>query len=114
MSERMLRVNSILHRVLAEEVERLTDTRLEMVTLTGVDTSPDLRHAVVYVDALADEDREPALAALARAARRLQMALGSQVRMKYTPVLEFRIDPAVVSGNRIEQILKSIEGSEEE
>jgi len=114
VSERMPRVNSILHRVLAEEVERLTDTRLEMVTLTGVETAPDLRNAVVYVDVLALDDRRPALDALNRASRRLQAALGRQVRMKYTPALEFRIDPAVVSGTRIDQILKTLDQAEEE
>jgi ribosome-binding factor A len=110
----MLRVNSILHHILAEEIERLTDTRLDMVTVTGVDTSPDLRTAVVYVDVLAHEDRQPALDALARAAHRLQAAVGSQVRMKYTPALHFEIDPAVVSGTRIEQILRDLDGGEEE
>jgi ribosome-binding factor A len=113
VSERMLRVNSILRHILAEEIERLADTRLEMVTVTGVDTSPDLRHAVVYVDVLAVEDRQPALDALARAARRLQASVGRQVRMKYTPALDFAIDPAVVSGTRIEEILKTLGGEEE-
>jgi ribosome-binding factor A len=105
----MLRVNSILHHVLAEEIERLTDERLDMVTVTGVDTSPDLRHAVVYVDVLGSGDHEPALAALDRASHRLQGALGRQVRMKYTPALVFKMDPAVVSGERIESILRGLE-----
>lgn len=114
MSERMLRVNSIIRHILAEEIERLTDTRLEMVTVTGVDTSPDLRNAVVYVDVLAVDDRQPALDALTRARRRLQATLGRQVRMKYTPALRFELDPAVVSGARIEQILRTLGGGEEE
>lgn len=113
MSDRMLRVNSILRQILAEEIERLTDARLELVTVTGVDTSPDLRHAVVYVDVLAAEDRQPALDALARAAHRLQASVGRQVSMKYTPALQFAIDPGVVTGSRIEEILKSLGGEEE-
>jgi ribosome-binding factor A len=113
VNERMLRVNSILRHVLAEEIERLTDTRLEMVTVTGVDTSPDLRHAVIYVDVLDPDDRQPALDALRRAANRLQMAVGREVRFKYTPALEFRMDPAIVSASRIESILKEL-GEEEE
>lgn len=112
MSERMLRVNSILRQVLAEEIERLSDERLEMVTVTGVDTSPDLRRAVVYIDVLGDP--APTLDALARASRRLQARIGSQVTMKYTPRLEFSVDPAVVSGDRIESILRHLKKEEEE
>lgn len=112
MSERMLRVNSILRQVIAEEIERLSDARLDMVTVTGVDTSPDLRNAMVYIDVLGDP--EPALEALRRASRRLQAYVGSQVTMKYTPRLEFSVDPAIVGGERIETILLGLRKDEEE
>lgn len=110
---RMLKVNSILREVLADEVERLSDSRLEMVSVTGVDTAPNLRRARVYVDALVD-DHEDVLVALKAAGPRLQRAIGDQVRIKYTPVLEFEIDPAVVVGERIDDILRSLKGGEEE
>lgn len=113
MNERMLRVNSTLREVLAEEVERMNDSRLEMVSITGVDTAPDLRSAMVYVDVLGSEDHGPALAALRGAARRLQGAIASQVRMKYTPTLEFAIDPGISGGERIDAILRSIRTAEE-
>ena len=112
MSDRMLRVNSILREVLAEEIERLSDERLEFVTVTGVDTSPDLRHAVVYIDVLRDEQRDEAVAALNKAAPRLRGLVGRQVRMKYTPELRFEMDPGVVRGTRIEQLLRGL-GEEE-
>lgn len=112
MTERMLRVNSIIREVLAEAVERMSDSRLEMVSITGVDTSPDLRSAKVYVDVLGSEAHEPALEALRRAAPRLQRAIAAEVRMKYTPTLEFEIDPAITSGERIDAILRSIRASE--
>jgi ribosome-binding factor A len=112
VSDRMLRVNSILREVLAEEIERLSDERLEFVTVTGVDTSPDLRHAVVYIDVLRDEQRDEAVAALNKAAPRLRGLVGRQVRMKYTPELRFEMDPGVVSGTRIEQLLRGL-GEEE-
>lgn len=112
-SPRMLKVNSTLREVLAEEVERLNDDRLEMVSITAVDTSLNLRSAVVYVDVLGADAQEIALVALRKAAPRLQAAIGRQVRMKFTPTLEFVIDPGVLDGNRIEHILRSLrqEGS---
>lgn len=114
MSDRMLRVNSTIREVLAEEIERMSDSRLEFVSVTAVDTAANLRQATVYVDVLGEEHREAALSALRGAAKRLQAVLGSQVRMKYTPILEFEIDPGVTSGQRIESILRELKGGEEE
>lgn len=113
MSDRMMRVNSTLREVLAEEIERMSDSRLELVSVTAVDTAPNLRSAIVYVDVLGDAAREPALAALRGAAKRLQAVIGTQVRMKYTPTLEFKIDPGITGGERIEQILRELRQEEE-
>jgi len=114
MSDRMLRVNSILREVVAEEVERMNDSRLVMVSVTGVETSPDLRTATVYVDALSLEAGDEALAALRGAYKRLQGAIGREVRMKYTPALDFQLDPAITGGARIDEILRSLAQGEEE
>ncbi len=112
-SPRMLKVNSTLREVLAEELEKMNDDRLEMVSVTAVDTAPNLRHAIVYIDVLGVEHQENALAALGRATHRLQSAIGRQVRMKYTPTLEFAIDSGVQGGERIESLLRSIREQEE-
>lgn len=104
----MLKVNSTLREVLADEIERMSDARLDLVSVTAVDTAPNLRHAVVYIDVLESERREPALEALSGATKRLQAVVASQVEMKYTPVLEFAMDPGVVGGERIDSILRSI------
>ena len=114
MSDRMLRVNSIIREVLAEEIERMSDSRLELVSVTAVDTMANLRQATVYIDVLGEDDQEDALRALRGAAKRLQSVLGSQVRMKYTPALEFEIDPGVTSGRRIEAILRDLNEDEAE
>ena len=110
-SPRMLKVNSTLREVLAEEIERMSDSRLEMVSITSVETSPNLRHAVVYIDLLG-ADPADALTALAHASHRLQAVIGRQVRMKYTPVLEFAVDPGVSGGERIDAILRSLQEEE--
>ena len=100
-SPRMRKVNSVIREVVADEIERLTDPRLELVSVTAVETSPDLRHAVVFVSTI-DFDRGPdAIEALTRAASRLQSALAHQVRVKYTPHLSFSLDSGVVAGERI-------------
>lgn len=112
MSDRMLKVNSVLREVLADEIERLNDERLEMVSVTGVDTAPNLRHAIVYIDVLGHDDHGPALEALGSAANRLQSTIAHQVRLKYTPTLEFAMDPGVVGGDRIDAILRSLHEEE--
>jgi ribosome-binding factor A len=92
--------------VLAEELERLADAdeRLRLVTVTSVDTAPDLRHATVYLSSLSDDADE----ALAERRPQLQRAVGSQTRMKRTPLLAFAVDPAVVAGSRVEDVLRRI------
>jgi ribosome-binding factor A len=104
---RTLRVNEVVHESLADELERLSDPRLEMVTLTGVDVSPDLRHATVYYSALGRQD-EGTLAALQAAAPHLRRVLGREVRLKYLPLLHFREDPAIERGQRVEEILRGL------
>lgn len=107
-SPRMRKVNSVLREVLADEIERLADPRLEMASVTAVDTSPDLRTAAVYVSTLDLEHGPEVVEALTRAATRLQGAVGRQVRMKYTPHLTFVLDAAVVEGERIDHLLRQI------
>lgn len=107
-TSRMRKVNSTLREVLADEIERLTDPRLSLVSVTGVDTSPDLRRATVYISTLELEAGPEAVEALNRAAPRLQGALARQVRIKYTPQLEFTLDTGVVHGERIEEILRRL------
>lgn len=110
---RMMKVNSTMREVLAEEIERMNDARLELVSVTGVDTAPNLRHAVVYIDVLDKSASDAALEALHGAARRLQSAIARQVRLKYTPTLEFALDRGVIEGERIDAILRSLAAEEE-
>jgi ribosome-binding factor A len=104
---RTARVNALLVEVLATALERLNDDddRLELLTVTGVRTDPDLRRAVVFFSSLSPAAAE----ALADHRRSLQAAIGREVRMKRTPLLEFRPDPGVESGQRVEEALRRIE-----
>lgn len=109
-SERMRRINELLREVIASEVVRLKDPGIGFVTITGVDTSPDLRASRVYYTVLGeDEERKETLKALRRAAPRLRSALGEQVTLKYLPVLDFHYDEAIERGIRMEQLLRDLE-----
>src|SRR5579872_190076 len=103
---RTARINESLREVLADALERMEDIddRLGLLTITAVDCEPDLRHAVVYLSSL---DQQEA-AALAQARVRLQAAISHQVRLKRTPQLRFEADPAVAAGRRVEDILRTI------
>jgi ribosome-binding factor A len=109
-SARMRKVNESLREVIAEEVARLTHPGLGFVTITGVETSPDLRNATVYYSALGDEgQRNETAAALVRSAPHLQASLAAQVRLKYTPRLRFEVDEAIATGLRISKLLHELE-----
>jgi ribosome-binding factor A len=100
----MARVNQVLREVLADalEVEAGSDPRLELITVTAVECDPDLRHATVLMASLPDEARE----ALADVRPRLQAAIAREVRIRRTPLLNFKADPAVAYGDRVESILR--------
>lgn len=104
---RTARINEVVREALAEELERMNDPRLAMVTVTGVDVTRDLRHAKVYYSALGRHD-EAIEVALRKATPHLRGVLGRQVRLKYLPELEFILDPAIEQGQRVEEILRSI------
>lgn len=112
---RMRKVNELVREVVADAVTDLKDPRIGFLTITGAETSPDLRHAVVYYSVLgSDEEKEGTAAALNSARSRIQGVLGRETRMRYTPVLEFRVDPSIDEGLRITQILADLEDVEED
>ena len=101
---RSARVNEILREVISEELLRLEDfdERLGLITVTGVVVSPDLRQATVYLDSLRAEARE----ALEELRGDIQAAVNAQTRLKRTPIMTFRADPAIASGQAVEEILR--------
>jgi ribosome-binding factor A len=112
---RTARVNEVVLETLAEELERLSDPRLGFVTLTGVEVSPDLRQATVYYSVFGPaEQHEDTSKALRSAGSHLRAVLGHQVRLKYLPYLSFREDPAIATGQRVEEIIREIHRQEKE
>ncbi len=112
---RTARLNEVMLEVLADELERMSDPRLELVTLTGVDVSRDLAHAKVYYSTLTatavderDSIPDDVASALHSAGSHLRGVVGRQMRIRQVPRLEFAVDPGIVSGQRIEDILREI------
>src|SRR5437763_1344636 len=103
---RVDRVSEVLREVVAEELERVADAddRIGLLTVTAVQVEPDLRHAKVLLASLSDEAKE----ALEEQRVHFQRAIAKQMRIKRTPQLSFAVDPAIVSGNRIEDLLRTI------
>jgi ribosome-binding factor A len=109
MPDRMRRVNESVRQVLAEALLELKDPRIGLVTVTGVETSSDLRHATVYVSVLGSEKRRAAsLRGLEAAHGLLQARLGRELRMKRTPQLAFEYDPSVERGVRMTQLIDEL------
>jgi ribosome-binding factor A len=109
MSERMRRVNESIRQVLSEGVGQLKDPRIGFVTVTGVETSPDLRYARVFVSVLGGErKREQSLVGLQAAHSVLQSRLARELRMKRTPQLAFEYDPSVERGVRMTKLIDEL------
>ena len=114
MSDRMRRVNEAVREVISEGVGELKDPRVGFVTITGVETSADLRHATVFVSVLGTEGkREKTLAGLAAAHGVLQARLARELRLKRTPQLTFEYDPTVERGVRMTQLIDELAPTDE-
>ena len=111
---RSARLNESMLQVLAEELERLSDPRLELVTLTGVDVNRDLSRAKVFYSTLgaetapdvSDSRADDAAAGLNAASSHLRGVLGRQLRIRQVPALVFEPDSGILAGQRIEEILR--------
>ena len=105
----MRRVNEAVKEVVSEAVGELKDPRIGFVTVTGVDTSADLRHARVFVSVLGSEaKRAKTLDGLAAAHGVLQARVARELRMKRTPQLAFEYDPTVERGVRMTQLIDEL------
>ena len=110
----MRRVNESVRQVLSEAVGELKDPRIGFVTVTGVETSSDLRQARVFVTVLGSErKREQTLAGLAAAHGLLQARIARDLRMKRTPQLTFQYDPSVERGVRMSRLIDELAPDDE-
>jgi ribosome-binding factor A len=109
-SYRMRRVNEALKEIIGTALaQQLKDPRIGFVTLTGVDTAPDLSHAKVFVSVYGKQrDKDSSMEGLRAARPFLQRLIGDELALKRTPTLEFVYDGTIDRGMRIQAILQSI------
>jgi ribosome-binding factor A len=105
---RMRRVDEAMREVLSGAItSELKDPRVGFVTVTAVETSPDLRHARVYVSVLGtDSERRRSLDGLRSAHGYLQRRVADELHLKHTPALVFAYDDTAERGQRIAELIE--------
>ncbi len=114
-SSRIGRINEEIMRELSSDIRSLKDPRVQgMISITGVDTSADLRTAKVYVSVFDKSRSQEVLKGLKSAGGYLRRQLGESLQLRYTPELTFLEDHSIEHGTRIFDILSTLDISEDE
>jgi len=105
---RSARLGETLREVIAEELVKIDDERLAFVTVTAIAVDNELNRAIVYFDSLDGEDGDATIReVLEEHRRRIQSSINRQLRVKKTPVLDFRPDDVIRAAERIEELLRA-------
>ena len=111
-ADRMLRLNALLHREIAEALYKVFaggGLDLAAVSVTHVETAPNLRNANVYISIYGHNDeRDKILATLSRHAPALQAHINKDCHLKYTPRLHFHYDPSIERGDHVLDVLNNL------
>jgi len=106
---RTARLNTLVREIVADELERIDDERLDLVTLTSVVVDGDLSRAAVYYDHSRGPEADEEIAqAFTDARKRLQGAVGRQTTFKRTPELRFEADGVLRDALRIDEVLQGL------
>lgn len=109
MSDRIDKVNSLIHQKLGEVFSQVLEIPTEyFVTITRVQTSSDLRNATIYLSVLPFTNSEKALAFIIRNRNQVQKELGKRVKIKYTPKLYFKLDDTEEKASKIEELIDAL------
>ena len=113
-SNRIGRINEEIQRELSALIPAVKDPRVSgMISVTAVETTPDLRYAKAYISVLDKENGERVLKGLRSASGWLRRELGSALKLRYTPELVFQLDYSIDKGAHILELLRSVEGPKE-
>ncbi len=113
-SNRIGRINEEIQRELAALIPNVKDPRVTgMISVTAVETTPDLRYAKVYVSLLDKTGAKDVLKGLRSASGWLRRELGGALALRYTPELSFVLDDSIDKGAHILELLRGLEKKEE-
>ena len=113
-SNRIGRINEEIQRELSALIPAVKDPRVSgMISVTAVETTPDLRYAKAYISVLDKGNGERVLKGLRSASGWLRRELGSALKLRYTPELVFQLDDSIDKGAHILELLRSVEGPKE-
>lgn len=115
-SNRLGRINEEIQRELSELLRELKDPRVHktMLSITRVETTPDLRYAKVYVSLLDKEFTKETLAGLKSSAGYLRRELGRTLQLRYTPELQWQADDSITQGAHILELLSQLDIPEDD
>ena len=106
---RIVRINDDIKRELAQLIPNLKDPRVRgLISITRVDTTPDLRYSKIYISVLDEEKQKDALRGLKSAGGWLRRELGSSLQLRYTPELVFELDESITRGAHISEMLHEL------
>ena len=110
-SNRIGRINEEIQKELSSLIRNLKDPRVQdtMISITHVETTPDLRWAKVYVSFLQEERAKEALKGLKSAGGYLRRELGSALNLRYTPELNWALDDSITYGAKMLKLINSLE-----
>ena len=115
-SNRIGRINEEIQKELASLLRNLKDPRVQdtLISITHVETTPDLRYAKVYVSFLQEEKAKDALQGLKSAGGYLRRELGRSLQLRYTPELVWALDDSITYGAKMLKLINSLEVSADE
>ena len=115
-SNRIGRINEEIQKALADLLLNLKDPRVQetMISVTRVETTPDLRWAKVYVSFLQEEKAKDAMKGLKSASGYLRRELGSALQLRYTPELQWEQDDSITYGAKMLKLINSLEVKQDE
>ena len=110
-SNRLNRINEQIQRELSELLRRVKDPRVQdtMISVTRVETTPDLRYAKVYVSFLQEDRAQAAMEGLKSAGGFLRRELGSKLGLRYSPELVWTLDDSIAYGAKLLKLINSLE-----
>ena len=115
-SNRIGRINEEIQKELSSLIRNLKDPRVQntMISITHVETTPDLRYAKVYVSFLEEDKAKDALKGLASAGGYLRRELGRALQLRYTPELTWALDDSITYGAKMLELINSLEVKQDE